>query len=180
MVYVKCCSSRGVIHGQHELLGRDILHAVSGMETKVWFKAHFRHLALAAVLGRCRHCKLQQRLNQAHVFLPYQGKYLLSMCVQRSAYWLATQQPTSADAACKGWHPQWGDRCQELVWIGINMDEAAIRRMLDACLLTDEEMALGPKGWAMLDDPLPPWDVGEGLQLAEELAEPDSCSGQGL
>jgi hypothetical protein len=32
--------------------------------------------------------------------------------------------------------------------------------MLDKCLLTDEEMALGPEGWAQqFEDPLPPWDV---------------------
>lgn len=41
------------------------------------------------------------------------------------------------------------------------MDEAALRTMLDGCLLTDEEMALGPEGWASFDDPLPAWDVGE-------------------
>jgi hypothetical protein len=34
--------------------------------------------------------------------------------------------------------------------------------MLDSCLLTDEEMSWGPEGWTTrLDDPLPPWDVGE-------------------
>lgn len=48
------------------------------------------------------------------------------------------------------------------MWIGVNMDEAGIRSMLDACLLTDEEMALGPEGWAQqLEDPLPPWLFGE-------------------
>lgn len=60
------------------------------------------------------------------------------------------------------WHPVWGDRCQELVWIGIDMDEAAIRAMLDGCLLTDAEMALGPEGWLdQLEDPLPPWVEGD-------------------
>ncbi len=58
-----------------------------------------------------------------------------------------------------GWDPVWGDRCQEIVWIGIHMDEGALRAMLDGCLLTDEEMAQGPEGWAALEDPLPPWEV---------------------
>lgn len=83
-----------------------------------------------------------------------------------SALWTAAQPDVGraeADAAAVGrWHPVWGDRCQELVWIGIGMDEAGIRAMLDSCLLTDEEMALGPDGWAAeLEDPLPPWESGE-------------------
>jgi hypothetical protein len=39
------------------------------------------------------------------------------------------------------------------------MDEPALRAMLDACLLTDKEMALGPEGWQRaFDDPLPAWE----------------------
>lgn len=82
-----------------------------------------------------------------------------------SALWTAAQPDAGraqADAGAAGrWHPLWGDRCQELVWIGMNMDEAAIRAMLDGCLLTDAEMALGPEAWAeQIEDPLPPW-VGD-------------------
>lgn len=81
-----------------------------------------------------------------------------------SALWLAalpaSERPPDVDTAT--WHPVWGDRCQQLVWIGIDMDEAAIRSMLDGCLLTEAEMALGPEGWAALEDPLPPWVVEEG------------------
>lgn len=56
----------------------------------------------------------------------------------------------------------WGDRCQELVWIGIDLDEAGIRDMLNGCLLIDEEMAMGPEAWAQeLEDPLPRWEAGD-------------------
>ena len=51
----------------------------------------------------------------------------------------------------------WGDRRQELVLIGIGMDENLLRTRLDACLLTDAEMALGTGGWASLHDPFPSW-----------------------
>jgi G3E family GTPase len=50
-----------------------------------------------------------------------------------------------------------GDRRQELVFIGIGMDEAALRAGLDACLLTAEERAGGPQAWAVLPDPFPEW-----------------------
>jgi hypothetical protein len=32
-----------------------------------------------------------------------------------------------------------------------------MRAELDACLLTDEEMALGVEGWRLLADPFGPW-----------------------
>jgi hypothetical protein len=32
-------------------------------------------------------------------------------------------------------------------------------RQLEACLLTSEELARGPKRWARLEDPFPTWEV---------------------
>lgn len=60
----------------------------------------------------------------------------------------------------------WGDRRQELVLIGINMDKPALTHMLDRALLTDEEMALGPDGWARWNDP---FETGSAEDL-EEIA----------
>jgi G3E family GTPase len=56
------------------------------------------------------------------------------------------------------WVEPWGDRRQQLVLIGMNMDEAALRAGLDACLLTDAELAAGPEAWAEYDDPFSAWD----------------------
>jgi G3E family GTPase len=55
------------------------------------------------------------------------------------------------------WQEPHGDRQQELVLIGIGMDEAALTAGFDACLLTDAELALGETGWAGLADPFPQW-----------------------
>ncbi|MCH2177322.1 MAG: zinc metallochaperone GTPase ZigA [Mariniblastus sp.] len=49
-----------------------------------------------------------------------------------------------------------GDRHQELVFIGHEMDATRITESLDQCLLTDSELALGPNRWRTFDDPFPP------------------------
>jgi G3E family GTPase len=51
----------------------------------------------------------------------------------------------------------YGDRRQELVLIGMGMDEAALRKSFDACLLTDAELKRGPAAWRKLVDPFPAW-----------------------
>ncbi|MDP2711164.1 MAG: GTP-binding protein [Solirubrobacteraceae bacterium] len=56
------------------------------------------------------------------------------------------------------WEIPYGDRRQELVFIGSEMDELAIRERLDACLLDDASYRQGPFEWALLDDPFPAWE----------------------
>jgi len=52
-----------------------------------------------------------------------------------------------------------GDRRQELVMIGIGIEPTVWRAKFDACLLSDEEYALGPQGWKHFTDPFPAWDL---------------------
>ena len=53
------------------------------------------------------------------------------------------------------WHPRFGDRSQQLVFIGQKMDEAAMRSRLDSCLLDERLAAADSQAWSALPNPFP-------------------------
>ncbi|MBS2037263.1 GTP-binding protein [bacterium] len=55
------------------------------------------------------------------------------------------------------WQDPHGDRRQELVMIGADLDRQKVEAALDGCLLTEEEMAAGQAAWSALSDPFPAW-----------------------
>ncbi len=63
-------------------------------------------------------------------------------------------------AIAKHWDKVYGDRRQEIVFIGAAMEEAAIRRALNACLVGDANAKeMQTSAWRKLADPFPVWQL---------------------
>lgn len=86
-----------------------------------------------------------------------------SIMIQGAGEWVATYTAEEREQTLKEepelrakWDEQFGDRINELVFIGIDMNKAEIIETLDRCLLTNEEMN---QDWATFKDPLPKFTV---------------------
>ncbi len=85
---------------------------------------------------------------------------------QGVGYWWAAvpeekwpQDPDVVARVKKNWHETWGDRRQDLVFIGTGeMDEDAIRLALDRCLLdVSKGSRVDSREWRKMPDPFPTW-----------------------
>ena len=80
-----------------------------------------------------------------------------------AAWWVEIphdEWPEEAEAlaAVKAeWGPEHGDRRTVLVVIGQQLDQAAVTKALERCVLTDSEMTGGQQRWERLEDPWPEW-----------------------
>jgi G3E family GTPase len=85
-----------------------------------------------------------------------------SLRAEKAGVWWASMPPSQRlnfaafvenRAEIEGrWHRQFGDRMNELVIIGQDLDKAAITQQLQACLCTEAELALPP---SQFQDPFP-------------------------
>ncbi|WP_158792631.1 GTP-binding protein [Granulicella sp. L60] len=83
-----------------------------------------------------------------------------TLTVEPSGLWLAAagsgedvDDPELAEYVGKVWDPVTGDRRQELVFIGVEMDREVLEARLDAALLTEDEMVGGAEAWRLFDNP---------------------------
>ena len=67
------------------------------------------------------------------------------------------QEPQAKAEILQKWLPDTADCRQELVFIGQHIDFSLLTDELDACLLTDAEMAQGEASWKLLNDPFGDW-----------------------
>lgn len=56
------------------------------------------------------------------------------------------------------WHEEYGDRAQQLVVIGIDLDVEAVQAALAGALIDDGEADEGLAAWSRFADPLPAWE----------------------
>ena len=99
--------------------------------------------------------------------MPWAGSWHLAGSIGRheaAGFWYAAvpEERWPADAQWRAgvrklWQGEFGARRQELVLIGIGMDEKRLRATLDACLLTNAEWQAGARARARLPDPFPRW-----------------------
>lgn len=76
------------------------------------------------------------------------------------------------DEIAKLWKRPYGDRRQEIVIIGQNLDKDALTARLNACLLTDEEMKMGEDNWKTFPDPFHEWRRVTAEEIAATEAAP--------
>lgn len=98
--------------------------------------------------------------------------------VEYAGRWLAVlpkNEWPDDEAECRRvlaeWDPELGDRKQELVLIGVGMNENEITRSLDSCLLSESESDFGPLYWAGASDPFD-------HVLSEEFESQDDMPGR--
>ncbi|MDE4176482.1 GTP-binding protein [Phaeobacter sp. PT47_59] len=66
--------------------------------------------------------------------------------------------PQAQAEIARNWVEPWGDRRQEIVFIGVDLDRAAICDRLNAALIDADQFH--PEDWAGLPDPFPRWGKG--------------------
>lgn len=81
-----------------------------------------------------------------------------------AGYWWAAvpdehwpEDPQSREAIQKNWNDQTGNARQEIVLIGMEMDQEDLIQRFDACLLDDNEMLLGVETWQNFENPFHGW-----------------------
>lgn len=90
-----------------------------------------------------------QSLSQAGPSIQFgpSGHWVASLPEEEQKLWLSEEPELK-----KRWHSTYGDRINQVVFIGIEMNQTEIVKELDACLLTDAEM---DQDWNLFMDELP-------------------------
>ncbi len=93
-------------------------------------------------------------IAQAGAFVRHQGIGRWWAAVPKDRW---PQEREARNTILQTWDNQYGDRRQEIVFIGLKaeMDETALRKRLDDCLI--KEYPAAPELWKKVTDPFPEW-----------------------
>jgi G3E family GTPase len=69
------------------------------------------------------------------------------------------------------WDEQVGDRRQELILIGQDLDSEALQLALDECLLTNDELLAGEAAWEQFEDSFEPWPLMDDQEVGVAFRE---------
>ena len=79
-------------------------------------------------------------------------------------FWKAVPEhnwPTDEDSLAtikSQWEEPFGDMRQELVFIGQSLDQEAMIKALDECLVSEDDLLKDEEFWTTMNDPFPPWE----------------------
>lgn len=91
-------------------------------------------------------------VSQAGAFVRHQGIGRWWVAIPKERW---PKSDAFEDVVERYWDAEYGDRRQEIVFIGTDYDEADLRRRLDACLY--DGAWRGPAVWSGHEDPFPSW-----------------------
>lgn len=98
--------------------------------------------------------------NDYAIMVSQAGK---SVGIEPVSYWIASMPPETRrrileenPEMAESFDPEYGDRRNELVFIGIDLDKESIIKKLDTCLINESEK---DTDWSTLEDPYP-WQIG--------------------
>ncbi|MFM8189080.1 MAG: GTP-binding protein [Pirellula sp.] len=119
---------------------------------------NFEDGILQGVLRSKGYCWIASRNDQAHRW----SQAGVSVQIEHDGDWFASidqddwpEDPQDRTSILESMQEPWGDRRQELVFIGVDMDQVVLLSRLEGCLLTPEEMELGPSHWETWESQLP-------------------------
>ncbi|HBE67601.1 MAG TPA: hypothetical protein DDW52_05565 [Planctomycetaceae bacterium] len=137
-------SSRRPFHPErlHQLIWRDQLGQIDRIKGFVW---------LASRHDTAGYWSLAGRVHSLVAFSPWYASL--------DHDWWPWDDRRMIDHLKELWREPYGDRRQEIVLIGRHLDEAGLRALLDAALVTDHEFQDGPEAWSKFADPLPNWQA---------------------
>jgi len=119
---------------------------------------NFEDGILQGVLRSKGYCWIASRNDQAYRW----SQAGVSVQIEHDGDWFASidqddwpEDPHDRKSILESMQEPWGDRRQELVFIGVDMDQVVLLSRLEGCLLTPEETELGPSHWETWESQLP-------------------------